>query len=190
MRSSWLASATKPRSRSSAPCRRPEHRVQRLAEPADLVPRLRERQPPPGLASRDGGSLRAHRLDGPKRGGREGVAEQRGREQGGRADQEQLGEEPAQRLVAVLERGADDDDHLALRALHGPLERPGGAVEASWSRLENPAVGREDLDEALVRRDRRVPDRLASSHLGRRPGPTAPRAPRRSPRRATTASRK
>ena len=58
VRSSWLASATKRRSRSIEPPQPGEQRVQRLAEPVDLVVRGRQRQPLVAGARRGGASPR------------------------------------------------------------------------------------------------------------------------------------
>ena len=62
------ASATNARSRSSAASSRVEHRVQRLAEPLDLVAGLRHGQPLAGRLGRDRGCAAAHRLDRAQRG--------------------------------------------------------------------------------------------------------------------------
>ena len=53
VRSSWPASATKSRSRSSASSSRVEHLVQRLAEPLELVAGRRDGQPLAGRLGRD-----------------------------------------------------------------------------------------------------------------------------------------
>ena len=63
VRSSWLASATNRRSRSNESSQPGEHLVERLAEPADLVVRVRQRQPLAPAVERDPLRPPAHRLD-------------------------------------------------------------------------------------------------------------------------------
>ena len=90
VRSSWLASSTKRRSRSSVASIRAEHLVQGQAEPLQLVVGRRDRQPlvrsaRPRSPPRAGASPRPGAAPPPRR-----VADQRGEEQRDRAaDQEQ-----------------------------------------------------------------------------------------------------
>ena len=86
-----------------------EHGVERLAEPADLITRAREREAPAGRVAGDLGGLAAHLLDRPEGGGREEITRGGGEEQGERPDDEELGEELVERLVPVLERRTDDE---------------------------------------------------------------------------------
>ena len=86
-----------------------EHVVERLAEPVDLITRAREREAPAGRVPRDLGGLTAHRLDRPQGGRRKEIAGAGRKEQGEWADDEQLGEQLVERLVAVLERRADHE---------------------------------------------------------------------------------
>jgi hypothetical protein len=85
-----------------------EHRVQRLAEARDLVARGGKREPLPRCVDRDLGRAPAHCLDGPECRACEQVAGDGRQQERDRAAHQQLREEACQRLVAVLDRGADD----------------------------------------------------------------------------------
>ena len=117
VRSSWLASATNVRSRANAASSRVEHQVERLAEPADLVVGRADREARAGLGGLDLGGAPAHPLDRPQRRRRRGVAGQRREQERDRTADQQRPGEVAQRVVAVVDRRADDgDERLALRA--------------------------------------------------------------------------
>ena len=89
-----------------------EHRVQGLAEPVDLVVRLRERETLPRPLAGDLVGAAPHRLDGSQRRGREEVARDGRDEKRQRTDDEELGEQSVERFLPVLERSADDEDEL------------------------------------------------------------------------------
>ena len=156
-----------------------EHGVQRLAQAVDLVVRAGQGQAPARLGGRDRGGLRAHRLHGAKGRRGEPVPEERGEDERGRPDDEELGEEPPDGLVAVVERRAEHEDARAARRPHRDGEEPGTARDArrpvdlrrdraahragelvlveqrlrpqGGRLLDDPAVRSEQLGEALVR---------------------------------------
>ena len=87
-----------------------EQLVQRLAKTLDLVARCRDRQPLARRLGRDRRGPPAHRLDLAQRQAGEPVAEERREDQRDRACDQQLVAKAGQRLGAVLQRGADDED--------------------------------------------------------------------------------
>ena len=89
-----------------------EHRVQGLAEPVDLVLRLRERQTLPRPLAGDLVGAASHRLDGSQRRGRKDVARDGREEKRERTDDEELGEQSVERFLPVLERSSDNEDEL------------------------------------------------------------------------------
>ena len=135
-----------------------EHRVERVAQARDLVARRRHGQPALGLAGQLGGAP-AHPLDGPQRGGGDGVAGQRGDQQRERAADRQQRVQALERAPALLERLADDDDDLAVGGRRRAAEHP----DAVGSARARPALG----DHAARRGSRSSPG--VSS--GRRPAP-------------------
>ena len=106
-----------------------EHLVQGLAEPAYLVFRGGEGQASPGLRSGDSAGFHSHRLDRPERRRRERVPEERREKQCRRAHDEELREEPADGLVSILERRADEHKPRAVRGLNPRREDPGATVD-------------------------------------------------------------
>ena len=173
-----------------------EHRVQGLAEPADLVAGGGDGEPRPGVRGLDAGGAPAHPLDRPQRGGRDAVARQRGEQEGRRpADREQLGE-AAQRVAAVVEVRADDDDQVAILGVHRrgeqprrlllgrqlvALDRDGGAQRApalgraqqrcalvGGGRIDDTVAGVEDLGEVLPPLGERQPARRGEPTVGLR----------------------
>ena len=107
-----------------------EHRVQRLAEALDLVPRVRHRQPLAGRLGRDRRRPPAHRVDRAKREARQEVPGAGRDEQRDRPGDQEHVAKLAQRLGAILERGADDE-HIPVVALHHRCrQEPRGLVEA------------------------------------------------------------
>ncbi len=127
-----------------------EHRVERLAETSDLVLRRRQREP---SARRGRGDLRGtapHRVDRTQGGPRQQIAGHGGEQQRNRPDDEQLPQQARERLIAVLERGPDDDREPA--PVH--VDPPGEPADAR--RLEPGALGKhrpvraEDSEEGLV----------------------------------------
>lgn len=99
-----------------------EHRVERVAEPGDLVAGGRDGKPLAGRLGRDAGRTGAHRLDGTERARRHAVAGQRGEQEGRRSPEEQEGDELAEGATALLDRGADDDQPAALSPDRGGEE--------------------------------------------------------------------
>ena len=156
VRSSWLASATNCRSRSKDALQPREHLVERLAQPPDLVVRVRQRQALAVPGQRDPLCALAHRLDRPEADRRKQVADAGGEQHRDRpADQERLGQR-RERVVAVPQRGAGDDHH-------GPALRrwPGARGSAPARRPRRPRVraisGPRAAPARLVRR--RAPER-------------------------------
>ena len=163
------------------PC---EHRVERDAEPGDLVASRRHGQPLVERAGRDLVRPAAHRLDRAQCGAREQVGAERREQQRDRAADEERGTEAAQRLGPVLARRADDQHAVAERDREQPcrLVEPGhgGPVaerrgagrrcELGWAqqarraertrRVEHPAVGGHKLGERLAALDQRAARRL------------------------------
>ena len=92
-----------------------EHRVQRLAEPAQLVFRRRQRQPPARLGRGHRLRLAPHRVDRPQRRGGEEVAAHRREQEGERPHDQQLRQQAAQRVLRILERDADREDATPCR---------------------------------------------------------------------------
>ena len=90
-----------------------EHLVQRLAEAADLVARRRQREPPVGALARDLGRAAPHRLDRPKRRAGEEVPADEVRSSASGPTTSELREEAVERLVAILERLAGNDEVVA-----------------------------------------------------------------------------
>ena len=175
VRSSWLASATKARSCSSASPRRSSISFSVLPSRATSSSLGGTRQALVGLGGRDLRRPRAHRLDRLQRRGGDPVGRERGEQQGDRpADQQQLGE-VGERLVARLGRGADDDDPLPARlALTGTASRrdsscrPGSGPR---SRKIGPRSARRSSDggeqDVVPDRQRGVGDAAAGvEHLG------------------------
>jgi hypothetical protein len=80
-----------------------EHRVQRLAEAANLVLGLGNGQPLVRSLGRDLGRSAPHRVDGSKRRRRESVPGERGEEEGERADDEKLRPQARERVGPILE---------------------------------------------------------------------------------------
>jgi hypothetical protein len=85
-----------------------EHRVQRLAEPADLVVSGREREPLTVVSQRDQVGAPAHRLHRPEARTGQGKAEQRRGSDRQRCADRKRRDDPGQRLVTVLKRLAHD----------------------------------------------------------------------------------
>ena len=109
VRSSWLASATNARSRRAGMGHPREHRVQGLAQPADLVARLGQRQAGVGIGGGDRRRPAAHRLDGPQRAGGQRVAGERRERQRERPADQQRAREDVERVLALGQVGADHD---------------------------------------------------------------------------------
>ena len=74
------------------------------------------------------GRLPAHPLDRPQRQRRHPVSGQRRQQERDRPSDQQQGPKVAERLVAILEGGADDDDQLPVSRLHRRGEQAGLAV--------------------------------------------------------------
>ena len=94
-----------------------EHGVERPAETGDLVLVVaRDVEPQPGRTARDALGLRAVPLDWVQCAASQAVADKGGQREGGEVGHDELGEELAQRLVALIEpHGAHRDPHAALR---------------------------------------------------------------------------
>jgi hypothetical protein len=108
----------------------PEHVVERLAEPVDLVAGTRKRKTPAGRVARDVLRSAPHRLDRMQRRAGEEVAGCGGEQERERPGDEELLKKSFERLFAILERSADDEDDglaLGLRRRH---EQPPGIFEA------------------------------------------------------------
>ncbi len=88
----------------------PEHRVQRLSEAVELVPRLRQRQLLAGAVAGDPRRPPPHRLDRSQGGPGQGVATGRGQRKQQREPDEHLLAHPTERLEPVL-AGVADDEH-------------------------------------------------------------------------------
>ena len=144
-----------------------EHRVERLSQPAQLVARRRQCQPPPRLGCGHHLGLAPHRLHRPQGCSREEVAADRREEQGERADDEELGEQAVERVLRVLERDADrehsrpvDRGHEQTEAVAFHRERAAEATAdlgededrllAARRRVEQPAARVVQLRDALV----------------------------------------
>ena len=93
-----------------------EHLVERLAEPADLVVGLRQGEGLVGAGQRHLLGPAPHRLDRPQPRRRQHVAQQRSEQDRHRPADRKRGDEVGERLVAVLQRLADDRDARALPA--------------------------------------------------------------------------
>jgi hypothetical protein len=107
-----------------------EHLVQGLAQPLDLVPRLRHREP---LARGLRGDRRRpppHPLDRAQRGAGEQVARRGGQDERDRTGDQQLVPEARERLPVVLARGADDEHEAPAVATDRRREQPRGLVQA------------------------------------------------------------
>ena len=129
-----------------------EHLVQRLPEAGYLVFRSREWEPSLGGVGRDLLRLSTHRLDRAQRSPCHEVPDHRGDEKRDRQDHEQLGQEPVERLVAIVERLADDDDPIVDRDREQPELRPSDLrLRHDSSRL---ALGRAPLSRAAPSRQR------------------------------------
>ena len=154
-----------------------EHLVQRLAEAADLVLRGRQRQPL--AAALQGDPLRplAHRLDRREAGGGEPVADPGCEQDRDRNADQERPDEARERLVAVRERDADDQDERASPGRQRAGEHPRRSLDARKLALEHGRVlrcppgllgaehrsaygpgsvhaaslRRQDLDEAVLR---------------------------------------
>ena len=174
VRSSWLASATKRRSRSN-------ERPRRSSISLSVSPSRRISSCAAGSGSRSSArlsetSLRApaHRLDRAQPGGGQRVAEQGRDEDGDGTAEGERRHEVAQRLVAVVERLADRDDLRVAAGLRQHARRPldaghaalhedllagrgspqfgrlsAGARDAAGA-VEHAAVGAQQLREALL----------------------------------------
>ncbi len=92
-----------------------EHRVERVSEPLDLVPRPRHGQPLARPLGRDRRRPAPHRLDRSEREPCEDVARQGRQQERDRAGDQELVAQASQRLRAVL-AGDPDDEHEALPA--------------------------------------------------------------------------
>ena len=151
MRSSWLALATKPRSRSAERSSRAEHLVQGPAELGELVAAGRHGQPPAAPEAGDLGGLAAH--GGHRAQGRRGhpVGGERREQQRDRAAHEQHRGQRRQRLLAVLAGRADHDDHVA----GGPREQAHALVEAGHG-VAVDEDGATPRARALVRVEQRL----------------------------------
>ena len=89
-----------------------EHRVQRLAEPRDLVVGRRHGKALVERSRRDVGRAAPHRLDRPERRAGEEIAAERGEDEGDRPADQEGGAEAAQSLRSILARRADDQDDV------------------------------------------------------------------------------
>ena len=99
-----------------------EHLVQGLAEPRDLVVRRRHGQPLARRRRGDLGGAPAHRLDRAKGGPGEQVACEGGQDEHDRASDEELAAKCLERVVAILEAGAHDHDHLLVAGVDAPRQ--------------------------------------------------------------------
>ena len=131
-----------------------EHLVQRLAEPADLVAGRRQRQPLVGAAQRDVARAPAHRLDGPEPGRGERIAEHGREEDGDGTTQREGANEVGQRVVAVLQRLADDHD---LPVAAGLRQHARGSLDAGHAALDEGPLAASGPPQ-LGRADRGAPD--------------------------------
>ena len=130
----------------------PEHVVERHAQATDLVAGRREGEPPVGLSRRNLLCLDPHRVDRPESCRRERVAEERREEQGDRRDEEEYEHEAVHRLVAIVERRADDEDAWAGPRRDEPrrhanrVREPGDVVDRDERprRREQPRLSRRE----------------------------------------------
>ena len=170
VRSSWLASATKRRSCSSAASSRVEHLVERRCQVSDLVVTRRHGEPRSRCRRGDGARPAAHRLDGTERCGRQEVAAERREEQPERAGHDQAADEVVERLLRLAERVRDDEHAVSVR---GPEGAP--AVQVTGPERDR----RQD-----TRRAAPPPQRPVRGARGARPDPIArPARPARGPGR-------
>ena len=149
-----------------------EHRVQRLAEPRDLVvARGGSGSRRPGSAAEIAAASAPHRLDRAQRGRRQHVAEQRRQHERDRAPRRASSrEQPVERLVALLERGAHDERRTPRRpgspSTRAPpsksahrVELAGGSLARGRARLRRRARARGSGRDRAASRRRREPSR-------------------------------
>ena len=164
VRSSWLASATKPRSRSMAASSRAS--IALSVSPSRPISSSAggSGSRSPGLSSLIAGGLPAHRLDGPQRGGGDRVAgERRERERDRQPEAEQQAQ-GGERLLVVVGRLADHERW----AVHRHGEDPAGSPSSTASSrvmVRDPSRARLDLVGAEERAGaaRLVPSRTLPS---------------------------
>ena len=174
VRSSWLASATKRRSRSNDRREAIEHLVERLPEAADLVVRRRQREPLGPAAERDVLRAPAHRLDRAQPGGGQRVAQQRREQDGhGTADRERR-HEIGERVVAVLQRLADHRDRRAAAAARQHARR---ALDAGHAALDEDLLARRPPAAARPCSGRCAAGAARAGRARGRPAPAAARSP-------------
>ena len=155
MRSSWLASATNVRSRSNA-VQAFEHAVQRRPEPADLVVGGGDGQPRPRVGGLDRRRPAAHAVHRTQGGGHRRVARHGGQQERDRPTDEQEAAEVAQRLLAILQRSADDDDEPAILRSHRRGQHPDRIV-LTGDRLTIDDDGLANLVRELLALEQRTP---------------------------------
>jgi hypothetical protein len=124
LRSSWLASETKVRSRATASSTRARSSLSVRPRASELVVAAAGRQPLPEVRGRQRRCAAAHALDRPQRRTGQQVAGQRGKQERSRATEQQHTGQVRQRLIAVLERLPDDDDELLVLCSHRLREQP------------------------------------------------------------------
>jgi hypothetical protein len=106
-----------------------EHLVQGLAQPVQLVTAGGDREPPLGIGRRYLRSLAPDRLDGSQSGGDRRIADDAGQQKGHRPADQQQRRQAGQRVVAVVERGRDDDHELPSVGLGWGGEQAGVPVD-------------------------------------------------------------
>ena len=168
VRSSWLASATNPRSRSSAASSRasiafsvsPSRRISSSAGGIGSCS--------PGRSSLTSGRLAAHRLDRPKRGGRDRVAGERREQQRDRQPDAEQQPQRRQRLLVVVDGLADHERETADG--HGEEARRVALLDRVVAGERQRSLARP---ADLVRGQQRP--RARAARCRRRPGPPSSR---------------
>ena len=155
-----------------------DHVVERLAQAADLVARRGQRQELVAAVERDALRPAAHRLHGPQGCRSQAVADQRGEGDGERPADGEGRHDSGQRLVAIVERLADDEHDGLAGGQPWPRQHARGALDPGdlafdyhlvvivgdaadlrraqdgparpADRRQHAAAGRDDLLEALL----------------------------------------